>query len=358
MTRRLQEIGDHDATFSAHDALAATRICGVGGLLGESAAMQVLFEQIARAAAVRANTLIIGESGSGKELAARCLHQLSERASQPFLLMNCSSLAPSLVESELFGYEPGGTGTGAVSRLGAQHGYLERAGAGTLLLEDIASLSADLQLKLLRALESGRVLRVGGCREIEVHCRVVATAPADTGPVPQTHPLNPQLLEQFMVCAIFVPPLRERGDDVELLAQYFLNVLNAEEGATKRLSGDSLACLHDHTWPGNVRELRNAVHRAFILADGDLDLRSILDRASPLSAIGDDQMLRIPVGTRLAEVERRMIVATLRKCAGNKTRAAALLGVSLKTLYNRLNAYRAEGLDVGDTDREFIEVAN
>jgi len=340
------------SSLSDADALAVARVCSVGGLLGESMAMHVMFEQMARIAGLHADVLVVGENGSGKELAARCLHDLSARATQPFLVLNCATLAPALVDSELFGHEAG-MGEGGVARLGSQQGHLERAARGTLLLEDLADLTPGVQVKLLRALESRRVVRVGGTHEVEFHCRVITTVQGD----PRDH-LRPELHDRLSVCQLRVPPLRERGEDVELLANYFLQVLNAEEGTSKRLSPDSADCLARYDWPGNVRELRNAVHRAFILAEGDLDLGSAIDRRPSLSSIGDADCLRIPVGTPLAEAERWMILATLRKCEGNKTRAAALLGVSLKTLYNRLHAYRAQGLVGSDHDREPIEVAN
>jgi DNA-binding NtrC family response regulator len=343
-----------DAPFTADDALAATRVCSVGGLLGESTAMQTLFERIARVAATQASVLFIGEGGSGKELAAHCLHTLSSRSSKPFLVLNCSAMPPALLESELFGREAGSSADDSLTHFVSQQGYLARAGEGTLLLEEIHDLSSDLQLKLVRVLESGRMLRMGAHHESPVRCRVMATVQHES----QASRLRPELLDRLSVCTIAVPPLRDRDEDAELLARYFLAVLNAEEGTSKRLSNQSLECLRQYSWPGNVRELRNAVHRAFILADGDLDLTVAIDRPMPLSADGDAQVLRIPVGTPLADAERWMILATLRKCEGNKTRAAALLGVSLKTLYNRLNAYRAQGLDTSDTNRQLIEVAN
>ncbi|HMN46940.1 MAG TPA: sigma 54-interacting transcriptional regulator [Povalibacter sp.] len=340
------------SSLSDADALAVARVCSVGGLLGESAAMHAMFERMAHIARLHADVLIVGENGSGKELAARCLHDLSDRATQPFLVLNCATLAPALIDSELFGYEASAS-EGGVARLGSQQGHLERAARGTLLLEDVAGLTPELQVKLLRALESRRSVRVGGTRELEFHCRIIATVQSDPRGA-----LRPELLDRLSVCQLRIPPLRERGEDVELLANYFLQVLNVEEHTSKRLSPDSADCLARYDWPGNVRELRNAVHRAFILAEGDLDLGSAIDRSTPLSSIGDAECLRIPVGTPLAEAERRMILATLRKCEGNKTRAAALLGVSLKTLYNRLHAYRAQGLVGSDHDRESIEVAN
>ena len=339
--------------FTASDALEVARVCSVGGLLGESAAMQQLFERIARVANAHATILMIGEGGSGKELTARCIHQMSARYEQPFLVLNCGSLPPSLMETELFGREAGHS-EGALAHLTAQEGYLERAAEGTLLLEDVPELSPDLQLKLLRMLESGRLLRVGGELESVVRCRVIATMQRDS----DANRLRPELFDFLSICVMPVPPLRDREDDAELLASYFLNVLNTEEGTAKRFSSQSLECIQQYPWPGNVRELRNAVHRAFVLAEGDLDLCAALERSTTLSAAGDGQILRIPVGTPLEDVERWMIMATLRKCEGNKTRAAALLGVSLKTLYNRLNAYRAQGFNLSDNDRQLIEVAN
>jgi DNA-binding NtrC family response regulator len=339
--------------FTASEALDVAKVCSVGGLLGESTAMQQLFERIARVANTHATILMVGENGSGKELTARCIHQMSTRCEQPFLVLNCGSLPPALMETELFGREAGHH-EGALTHLSAEEGYIERAGSGTLLLEDVPELSPDLQLKLLRLLESGRLLRVGGELESVVHCRVIATMQRDT----DASRLRPELFDFLSICVVPVPPLREREDDAELLASYFLNVLNTEEGTAKLFTPQSMECIQQYPWPGNVRELRNAVHRAFVMAERDVDLCAALERNTVLSAPSDGQILRIPVGTPLEDVERWMIMATLRKCEGNKTRAAALLGVSLKTLYNRLNAYRAQGFDLSDTDRQLIEVAN
>ncbi|HKE92864.1 MAG TPA: sigma 54-interacting transcriptional regulator, partial [Povalibacter sp.] len=286
---------DSAAQFSASDALDVARVCSVGGLLGESVAMQALFERIARAASTQASVLIVGESGSGKELTARCLHELSARADQPFLVFNCGALPPSLIEPELFGREAGGSPDSTLTHFVSQQGYLERAGEGTLLLEEVPELAPDVQLKLLRVLESGRMTRVGASQEWEVRCRVMATMQRDA----HASRLRPELLDRLSICTIAVPPLREREEDAALLAHYFLAVLNAEEGTSKKFSGASLHCLRQHPWPGNVRELRNAVHRAFILADGDLDLAAALDKPLTLSSNGDGQVLRIPVGTPL-----------------------------------------------------------
>lgn len=331
------------------DALAVTQVCSVGHLLGESAAMHRLLDQIRRIAPTRTNVLIIGENGSGKEVVARCLHELSPLVEGPFLIANCNAIAPGQIESELFGQE---SGAGS-----AQKGCFERAAGGTLLLDEITALPQDTQVKLLRALESGRMTRVGASREIDVHCRVMAATNRDPELAVKEGKLRADLLYRISVFPIAVPPLRDREEDPELLAQYFLATLNTEEGTAKRFSEDSLACIRRHPWPGNVRELRNAVHRAYLLADEELEVRTVVGKSPVSLALGQEQTLRIPVGTNLADAERWMIIATLRKCGGNKTRAAALLGVSLKTLYNRLNAYRAQGLEVNGFDTELMEVA-
>jgi DNA-binding NtrC family response regulator len=277
---------------------------------------------------------------------------LSQRAEHPFVAVNCGAIPASLIEAELFGHERGSF-TGAVR---SHQGYFERAGSGTLLLDEITEMPLDMQVKLLRILESCRMTRVGGDHELAVRCRVIAATNRDPERAVAEGRLRPDLLYRIAVLPIAVPPLRDRDDDAEVLARYFLAALNAEEGTAKRLSTDSVLCLRQHAWPGNVRELRNAVHRAYILAEQDLELRSVIGKPMVVSPANDSQTLRIPVGTNLADAERWMIIATLKKCGGNKTRAAALLGVSLKTLYNRLNAYRAQGLDVSDLESEFTEV--
>ena len=341
------------ASFTARDSLNVTPASSLGGLLGESPAMRALFEQIRRVAPTRAGVLIIGESGVGKELVARTVHEMSPRAQEPFLSINCGAIAPALMEAELFGHERGAF-PGAMQ---AGAGYFERVGGGTLLLDEITEMPLDMQVKLLRVLDAEEMRRVGGEQDLEVRCRVVAATNRDPERAVADGKLRPDLLYRLAVFPLPVPPLREREEDIELLAHYFLAILNAEEGTSKQFSGDSLLCLRQHAWPGNVRELRNVVHRAFILAASELDLRAVVGRPMIPSSVNDELTLRIPVGTNLADAERWMIIATLKKCGGNKTRAAALLGVSLKTLYNRLNAYRASGLDMSDIDGELTEVA-
>lgn len=324
-----------------------------GALVGRSAAMQHLFNQIRRVAPTKASVLIVGESGTGKELVARELHERSSRAQEPFLALNCGAIPANLIEAELFGYERGSF-TGAVR---SHAGYFERAGGGTLFLDEITEMPMELQVKLLRVLESGCIMRVGGDRDIPVSCRVLAATNRDPARAVNEARLRGDLLYRIAVFPLYIPVLREREDDAEILARHFLAQLNAEEHTDKRLSADSLICLKQHSWPGNVRELRNAVQRAFILADEQLQLRSVVSKPMVVSVMSDARALRIPVGTALAEAERWMIVATLKECGGNKTRAAALLGVSLKTLYNRLNEYRALGLDTTDLTGDVVEAS-
>ena len=312
---------------------------GFGRLVGRSAAMQSLYSQIQRVAPTRASVLLIGESGTGKEVAARTLHDFSPRADQPFIAVNCGAIPETLIEAELFGYERGSF-TGAVR---SHAGYFERAGEGTVLLDEITEMPLEMQVKLLRVLESRQIFRVGGTKNIEIRCRVLAATNRDPEQAVNEGKLRADLLYRLAVVPISVPPLRDREGDAELLAQRFLSALNAEEGSHKRFSEASLQFLRTHTWPGNVRELRNAVQRAFILADDVLEIDTTGGK-TPLAAVANDEnSIRVPIGTPLSDVERWLIVATLKRCGGNKTRAAAMLGVSLKTLYNRLNEYRGAG---------------
>ena len=296
-------------------------------LSGDSSAIKELTSQLRKAATSSSNVLLVGENGSGKELAARYVHDASTRASEPFLVLDCVASVAERMPTELFG-------------------QIDAAGAGTLVIEEVTGLPLDLQLRLANALESN-----------EIRCRLLATTTMDAQQAVEEGRLRADLLYRLAVFAILVPPLRQRDGDVELLAHTYLHALNAAEGASKRFSADSLACLRRYAWPGNVWELRNVVHRAYALADQELDLRSVAGKPLLPSANGDAHVVRVPVGTNLAEAERWMIIATLKKCGGNKTRAAALLGVSLKTLYNRLNTYRAQGQDLSDIDGELTEVA-
>jgi DNA-binding NtrC family response regulator len=304
-----------------------------GHILGSSTPMQKLYDQLGRVAPTSATVLLIGESGTGKELAAQTTHDLSRRKRAPFLPLNCGAVSPQLIESELFGHEKGSF-TGA----DRQHkGYFERAHGGTLFLDEITEMPQELQVKLLRVLETGSFMRVGTTTPITADVRLICA----TNRVPEQAvadgKLREDLYHRLNVFPIHMPRLRERGNDIELLAQHFLEMLNKQESAAKAFAPATLAALYAHGWPGNVRELKNYVQRAFILADdvieADLAPATV---ASPESA----SLLSVRVGSTLEEVSRRLIEATLAEC-GSKRKAADMLGISLKTLYNRLAAYKA-----------------
>jgi len=345
-----------------------------GRLVGRSKAMQHVYDMIERVAPTDATVLVTGESGTGKELAAETIHQLSRRRKRLFLPLNCGAVSPNLIESELFGHERGSF-TGADRQ---RKGYFERASGGTILLDEITEMPMELQVKLLRVLESGRFMRVGGTEPIEVDVRIVAATNRLPEEAVKEGKLREDLFYRLNVFPLALPPLRARDEDVEYLAEYFLEQLNRETGESKRFTGAALARLRANPWTGNVRELQNAVHRAFILADLEVgpealpetDLGSAEPAAgaaasgsarrdgrgaggepevAPAPAGGSEQpggaeadgALRIPVGVSTAEAERRLILATLERFEGDKKAAARTLGISLKTLYNRLNVYRA-----------------
>lgn len=310
-----------------------------GDLYGASEIMQDLFHMIARVAPTRANVLIDGESGTGKELVAAALHQMSKEKGKPFVALNCGAISPQLIEAELFGHERGSF-TGAVRM---HKGCFERANGGTLFLDELTEMPLDMQVKLLRVLETGRFCRVGGSEEIQVSVRVIAATNRDPLAEVEAGHLRNDLFYRLAVFPLHVPPLRERGEDIELLAKLFLSQLNQEEGSHKTIAKSSWRTLNDYHWPGNVRELRNAVQRAYILADQELQI-TVADHQAPkpLPLVTENDCVVLPLGSPLAEAEQRLIYATLGYCNGNKTQTAEVLGVSLKTLYNRLNGYQSK----------------
>jgi two-component system, NtrC family, response regulator HydG len=304
-----------------------------GPLIGASPPMQKVYDLIGRGAGTDASILISGETGTGKERVAETIHRLSRRRKQAFLPVNCGALSAQLIESELFGHERGSfTGADRMHK-----GYFERAHGGTLFLDEITE-AVDIQVSLLRALETSAVTRVGGTEPIKVDVRIVAATSRRVEEAVAAGKLREELYYRLNVFPIQLPPLRERGDDVELLAETFLSELNLAQGTTKRFTRACLERLHRHSWPGNVRELQNVVRRAFILADEDVDVDHL-----PLA--GTERMVATSLVTRLgitiAEAERRLILATVEHCDGDKKRAADVLKISLKTLYNRLSEYKA-----------------
>jgi DNA-binding NtrC family response regulator len=312
--------------------------------------MQQLYDKIARVAPTSATVLLIGESGTGKELAARTIHDLSKRKRAPFLAINCGAISPQLIESELFGHEKGSF-TGA----DRQHkGFFERANGGTILLDEITEMSLALQVKLLRVLETGTFVRVGTTQPIATDVRIIAATNKQPGKAVQEGKFREDLYHRLNVFPIQLPPLRERGTDLEMLAEHFLDELNATEGTSKRFAPSAISRLYDHPWPGNVRELKNYVQRAYIMADNVIDEGGRPD-VSP-TAEEDDDLLTVRVGTPLEEIERRVTMATLARCNNVKKRAAEILGISLKTLYNRLEAYAAK--DKAEAEQHHPEEAH
>jgi DNA-binding NtrC family response regulator len=302
-------------------------------LIGRSTAIDAVLQLIARVAPTEATVLVCGESGSGKELVARSIHESSARSAGPFVAINCGALPPTLIESELFGYEKGSF-TGAV---GTHRGLIERSEGGTLFLDEVTEMPLDLQVRLLRFLETRTFYRVGGREELPADLRVIAATNRNPGQAVRDGQLREDLLYRLAVFPIDVPPLRAREGDAALLGRHFLENLNRAHGTDKKFSAAASATLRAHTWPGNVRELRNAVERAYILCD---DLLELDPEAMQSTVVSGQPELRIPIGTRLADVERSLIEATLGHFMGNKRRAAEVLGCSLKTLYNKLAAYQ------------------
>ncbi|QEI05340.1 sigma-54-dependent Fis family transcriptional regulator [Pigmentiphaga aceris] len=335
---RIPRAGDLKAEIgSLRDELR--RFGRFGRMLGNSAAMQQLYDQIGKVAPTEATVLLIGESGTGKELAAQTIHELSLRRKQPFLPVNCGAISPNLIESEMFGHERGSF-TGA----DRQHkGYFERAHGGTLFLDEITEMPIELQVKLLRVLESGLFMRVGTNREIETDVRVIAATNRNPMEAVADGKLRADLYHRLNVFPLDLPPLRERGKDVELIAQDFLEQLNTSHHGKKTFAPEVLGSLSAHRWPGNVRELKNYVQRAYIMASDDVISASVVPLQMSPNAPVSESVITISVGTSLADADRHLIFATLEQCGGVKKRAAEVLGISLKTLYNRLEEYAAAG---------------
>jgi DNA-binding NtrC family response regulator len=311
-----------------------------GRLVGRSKPMQEDYNLISRVAPTSATVLVTGESGTGKELVAETIHALSRRSERPLFAVNCGAVSPNLIESELFGHEKGSFTGADRQRLG----YFERAAGGTIFLDEITEMPAELQVKLLRVLEAARFLRVGGNESSEADVRISAASNRDPPEAVSRGVLREDLYYRLNVVPVALPPLRARGEDHELLAQHFLDELNRCEEHHKRWSAKALEEIRSRGWPGNVRELRNAVQRAFILADREIGPEAIqainLLRDDVASGSGDT--LEIPVASEIAAVEKRLILATLDHFRGDKKQSAQALGISLKTLYNRLKVYRAE----------------
>jgi len=314
----------------------------LGDLVGGSKPMQEVMRIVEMAAPSSASVLITGETGSGKEIVARTIHKLSPRAAGPFVAINCSAIPETLMESEIFGHERGAF-TGAAER---RIGCFELADGGTLLLDEIGEMPAPTQAKLLRVLEDHKVRRLGSKTETPVDVRVLAATNKDPEQAVGNGQLRQDLYFRLNVFHIHLPPLRDHKEDIALLVEHILRDVNAKHGKQVRgIGAEVLDIFMGHTWPGNIRELRNVLERAAIMCEKDLIARSSLPPEFGKVAAkgpGDLSAIKFPVGTTVDAMERELILQTLTATGNNKTRAAELLSISLKTLHNKLKEYGAD----------------
>lgn len=305
-------------------------------IIGSSKPMKELYEKIAKIADSRSTVLIRGETGVGKELVARSIHHISPRRDKPFIKVNCAALSSGILESELFGHERGSF-TGAYER---KIGRFELANAGSLLLDEVSEIHIDLQPKLLRALQEREIERVGGNETISVDVRIIATSNRNLEEAIENNSFRRDLFYRLNVISLYVPPLRERKEDIPELVNYFLKRFSKENGRNiENITEKAMTKFMEYDWPGNIRELQNIIERAVVLAGKKKTLSS-----------EDFEFFRIPnhttknnsnlqAGITLAEMEKNIILKTLEHCGGNKTKAAETLGISVRTLRNKLHEY-------------------
>ncbi len=308
---------------------------GLGPILGHSAEMQAVFGMIRDFAAVDAAVLVTGESGTGKELVARTLHDLGPRSSGPFVPINSAAIPRELMESEIFGHEKGAF-TGAT---GVRQGCFELAHEGTLFLDEVAEMPVELQPKLLRVLEDGVVRRLGGKKEFRFDVRLVAATNREPAAAIQDGLLRKDLYYRLNVFSIEMPPLRKRGEDLELLVAHFVDQFSDRHRVTiDGVSAEAMQLLSDYRWPGNVRELRNACERATVLAAGsEIEPHHLPPQI--LDPAGDGEPIVLEAGLKIADAERELILRTLEETGGNKAEAARRLGIDVKTVRNKLKSY-------------------
>ena len=312
-------------------------------MVGTSPPMQGVFSVIRQVAPSKAAVLIVGESGTGKELVARAIHQLSPRRGGPFVAINCAAMPETLMESELFGHEKGAF-TGALER---RAGCFELAQHGTLLLDELAEMPSGTQAKLLRVLEDSRVRRLGGKNEISVDVRVIAATNRNLDEALKKGDLREDLFYRLNVFQISLPPLRQRLADIPVLCEALITSLNHKHLCNvTNISDEVMEAFKKYSWPGNVRELRNVLERAVIMAGENTVQMTHLPYDFGVSVgsrhvgqIFEPESVRLPVGTTVAEAEKALILVTLTHTKNNKTRAAEILGISLKTLFNKLKEY-------------------
>lgn len=305
-------------------------------ILGRSSLAFQLARSIVKAAPTDASVLLIGESGTGKEIVARAIHNRSRRRKAPFVAINCGAITATLAESELFGHEKGSF----TSASSTTQGCFEQAHNGTLFLDEITEMPLAMQVQLLRILESGQYHRVGGSKQLKVNVRIIAATNRDPKHAVISGNFRSDLLYRLAVFPVWIPPLRERKKDIIYFAQRFVDELNEQEKTQKTLSPSAAKVLESHNWPGNIRELKNVITRAHILSDDILEI-------PPVGAVSRSKkpetlqgVLKIPIGTSLSGAQHALIMATLDHYQGDKRRTALALGISPKTLYNRLTQLR------------------
>ena len=305
-------------------------------MVGDSNAMTAVYEQIRKVATSRATVLICGETGTGKELVARAIHYASPRRDKPFIKINCAALSAGLLESELFGHEKGSF-TGAHQK---KIGRFELANQGTLLLDEISEMNADLQAKLLRVLQEREFERVGGSTPIGVDTRIVSTTNRNLREAVESGAFREDLFFRLNVVPIHLPPLRERKDDIPPLVDHFLRKFSRENGRpVDRVSPEAMKMLLEHHWPGNVRELENCVERAVVLGEDTILRREHFSFGPAPARNASVDGLIVPHGSTVDEAARMLIEDTLAQCNDNRTRAARSLGISVRTLRNKLREY-------------------
>ncbi len=309
---------------------------GLGGFIGDSLEMEQVYGLVRKYAIAEANVLITGESGTGKELAARTIHQISSRSAFPFVAINAAAIPSELIESELFGHKKGAF-TGASE---SRSGCFEQAHGGILFLDEIAEMPVQLQPKLLRVLEDGRVRKLGGGAEKRFDVRLVTATNRDPGVAIEKGKLRKDLYYRIQVLSLDMPPLRKRSGDIELLSRHFLDFFGSKHGRQfKGLRESSLLLLQNYAWPGNVRELRNLMERAVVLAGNGWIEPNHLPPYLSVPEAAASTGLEIPPGVTAAEAERRLILHTLERVGHNKAEAARQLGLDVKTIRNKLKSY-------------------
>ena len=307
-----------------------------GAMVGESPPMRQVYEQIRKVADSRATVLIRGESGTGKELVARAIHYGGIRRDRPFIKVNCAALSAGLLESELFGHEKGSF-TGAHER---KIGRFQLADTGTLLLDEVSEISMDLQPKLLRALQEREFERVGGTQPIQVDTRIIATSNRHLEQAVEEGKLREDLFFRLNVIAIHLPPLRDRREDIPALMEFFLKRYVHENG--RHVTGfteEARRLFLDYDWPGNVRELQNAIERAVVLSSEPVLEVSHFNLGLKRTTFSDGNVVAVPIGTTVAAMEKALILKTLEHCGQNRTQAAKVLDISVRTLRNKLKEY-------------------